>query len=566
MKPSWYVFLLAAIATAPHNLFSQQLTKAQVARIDSLFTRYDRQDSPGYALGIYRGGKLIYSAGYGMADLEHAVPITPQTRFDIGSTSKQFTATALLLLEQEGKLSLEDDVRKYIPELPDYGKPITVRHLLNHTSGLRDYIGLMSMSGFDIDDVTTSEDALRVIARQRALNFEPGTEHLYSNTGYFLGAVLVERVTGKTLREFAAERIFAPLGMAQTTYVDDHTEVLQDRAIAYSPGGDDAWHRDVSYWEQNGDGGIFTSVEDLLLWDENFFHPTVGGEKLNRELLRRGVLDNGDTLDYSLGLMQSEFMGIPVVSHGGSWGGYRAELMRIPSEHLSVALLSNCGVSNPSAAAERVLAIVLGSSLPPSTTSPLPSSDPLPPTTEVAFDPTLFDAYVGDYALDLAPDFVLTFRRDGDRYYSQATGQQELEILPSSDSTFFLKEINASMTFHREKEGSAQTVTLHQGGDYTAHRVVPFKIDAGALLVYTGEYYSDELETTYQLAPEGRGLIAMSSRGDSVLLTPVDTDRFVGSEWFLQEVEFERGSEGGVAAMVVSVGRVKNLRFLRKNP
>ncbi len=565
MKPYRYLLLLPLLSGIPDVLSAQSLSDAQIVRIDELFAEYDRTDGPGFALGIYRNGKLIHSAGYGSADLEHNIPITPGTRFDIGSTSKQFTAAALLLLQEEGKLSLEDDVRKYIPELPDYGRPITIRHLLNHTGGLRDYIGLMAMSGVDIDDVTTDDDALRVIVRQKGLEFEPGTDHLYSNTGYFLASIIVERVSGRTLREYAAERLFKPLGMTNTTYLNDHTEVLPDRAIAYSPGPEGDWRRDVSYWEQNGDGGVFTTVEDLLLWDENFYKPRVGGANLNRELLRRGVLENGDTLDYALGLFHADIGGIPVVSHGGAWGGYRAELMRVPSEHLSVALLSNCGSSNPSAMAEEILSIILADRLPASDEKEEPVAETeASGYVEVGIDPSLFDAYVGDYGLEIQPDFVLTFSRQGDRFYSQATGQGQLEIFPASDSTFFLKDIDASLTFHREDDGSVDRVTLHQGGDFVARRVTTFTVKPEVLKQYEGTYYSEELETICRLEVEDGRLKVIHPRFDPAVLKGSEKDRFTGDQWYLREARFERDAGGRVVEMVVTAGRVRDLRFIRQ--
>lgn len=556
--------LLVCTTMMPHTMDAQTLSKSLTQRIDSIFANYNRNDSPGCAMAVYKDGKIIYAKGYGSADLEHNVPITPQSRFDIGSTSKQFTAACLVLLEEQGKLSLEDDVRKYIPELPDYGQTITIRMMLNHTSGLRDYLGLMLMSGMDIDDVTTTKDALRILTQQKNLDFSPGAAHEYSNTGYFLASVIVERVSGKSLREFAAEHLFRPLGMANTTYIDDHTEVLPNRAIGYSVGEAGAYHRDISNWEQNGDGGVFTSVEDLLLWDENFYQARVGGTVMTTALQRRGVLADGETIGYALGLYFDTLGGLETVEHGGSWGGYRADIIRVPSQHVSVAVLANREDANPSRMARRVLGIVLADRF----TEPLPPITPTPatPVAEkkiVQIDPTLFDAYEGDYALDLDPSFVLTFKRDGDRYYSYATGQGAAEIFPSSDSTFFPKEVDASITFHREKDGSVSTMTLHQGGNYTARRVEKPMMTAEQLAPYTGEYYSPELGTRYRLVVEDGMLVAHHDRFDPITLAFAEEDHFNGDQWYLAEVEFERDEMGNVAALLVSAGRVQGLRFAK---
>src|SRR5579871_5740824 len=320
----------------------------EAKQVDAIFADLAKPGSPGCALAVARGGKIIYEKGYGLANLEQEVPITPRTVFDIGSTSKQFTASSILLLEKQGKLSVNDDVRKYIPELPDYGQKITILHLLNHTSGLRDYLTLFDLAGINIDSVTTDEDALRIVTRQKALNFDPGSEFLYSNTGFFLLSVIVKHVSGETLREFAAKNIFAPLGMTHTQYRDDHTALIPNRALAYDWNEKKrAFTLNVSYFEQTGDGAVHTSVEDLLKWDENFYTGAVGGKSLITALQEPGKLNNGKQLHYARGLFLQPYRGLQAVEHGGSWGGYRAQLLRFPEQHFSVACLCNLANADP---------------------------------------------------------------------------------------------------------------------------------------------------------------------------------------------------------------------------
>src|SRR6476646_5840121 len=332
------------------------------AAVDEVFADYTKAGSPGCAVAVYRDGKISYSKGYGLANIEEAVNITPQTVFDIGSTSKQFTAASILLLETQGKLSVHDDIRKYLPEIPDYGHTITILHLLNHTSGLRDYLVLFEMAGINIDTVTTDEDALALIARQKALNFTPGSEYLYSNSGFFLLSVIVKRVSGKTLKEFAAENIFTPLGMTHTQYRDEHRSLVPERAMAYDQNKKkDGYVMNVSYFEQTGDGAVHTSVQDLLKWDENFYSAQVGGKEFLAEIQERGKLNNGKTITYAKGLAVTEYRGLKAVRHGGSWGGYRAELLRFPEQHFSVACLCNVGNADPSRRANLVADVYLGS-------------------------------------------------------------------------------------------------------------------------------------------------------------------------------------------------------------
>jgi CubicO group peptidase (beta-lactamase class C family) len=332
------------------------------AAVDEVFSDYTKGGSPGCAVAVYRNGRIIYSKGYGLANLEEDVPITPNSVFDIGSTSKQFTAASILLLEKQGKVSTNDDVRKYIPELPEYGQKITVLHLLNHTSGLRDYLTLMDLAGINTDSVTTDEDALQIVTRQKALNFAPGSDWLYSNTGFFLLSIIVKRASGKTLREFATENLFNPLGMTHTQYRDDHTALIANRAMAYDPKEKkDGYTLDVSYFEQTGDGAVHTSVEDLLKWDENFYSGQVGGKDFLAEIQEQGKLNSGKVLEYAKGLFIADYRGLHTVSHGGAWGGYRAELLRFPEQHFSVACLCNRGDANPSRRAHQVADIYLGS-------------------------------------------------------------------------------------------------------------------------------------------------------------------------------------------------------------
>src|SRR5216684_595125 len=334
--------------------------------VDEIFMDLTKAGSPGCALGVYRDGKMIYSKGYGLANLEENVPITPQSVFDIGSTSKQFTAASILLLEKQGKLSISDDARKYVPELPDYGQKITILHLLNHTSGLRDYLTLIDLAGINTGSVTTDEDALQIIFRQKALNFMPGSEWLYSNTGFFLLSVIVKRVSGKTLREFAAENIFTPLEMTHTNYRDDHSSLMANRAPAYDAKENGVGYRlNVSYFEQTGDGAVHTSVEDLLKWDENFYSGQIGGKGFTSEIQEQGRLNSGKVLDYAKGLRIADYRGLRTVSHGAAWGGYRAELLRFPEQHFSVACLCNLGSAGSSARAHRVADIYLASLMTP---------------------------------------------------------------------------------------------------------------------------------------------------------------------------------------------------------
>ena len=387
------VLLLSSVGGVGYAANSDEKSGAAV---DEVFSDLTKQGSPGCALAVYRDGKIVYAKGYGLANIEENVAITPQSVFDIGSTSKQFTAASILLLEKQGKLSVNDDVRKHIPELPSYGQKITILQLLNHTSGLRDYLSLMELAGINTDSVTTDADALALITRQNALNFAPGSDFLHSNTGFFLLSVIVQRVSGKSLREFAAENIFAPLEMTHTQFRDDHAALIANRALAYAERENkDGYMLDVSYFEQTGDGAVHTSVEDLLKWDENFYSPRVGGKEFLSEIQEHGKLNNGKVLDYAKGLFLQDYRGLHTVSHGGAWGGYRAELLRFPEQHFSVACLCNVGDAGPTRRARQVADIYLGSLMKPRESKSKESENK--EKSETAVDADQLRDYSGDY-------------------------------------------------------------------------------------------------------------------------------------------------------------------------
>ena len=340
------------------------------AAVDKIFAPWDTRESPGCALGIYKDGAIVYERGYGMADLEHDVPITPDTPFYIGSVSKQFTAFAAALVDPAGQSSVADDViRKYFPELPASAGRITVRHLVHHTSGLRDFYTLLSIAGRRQDELYDNLAVLRLAARQKDLNFAPGSDYLYSNTGYALLAFLVGRATGTSFGAFADANIFAPLGMTASHVHDDDARLVKGRAYGYSRGAG-ALRLDTPAGERVGAGGVFSTVRDLVKWDENFYTGRIGGRALIEDVQTPGKLNDGKPLTYAWGLQVGRYRGQPIVEHGGSLGGYRAHLIRFPDWHVSVACLCNLGSIVPGTLARQVADIVIGAGF----TEPAPAA------------------------------------------------------------------------------------------------------------------------------------------------------------------------------------------------
>lgn len=431
--------LLAAVVAA---LFTSGPLAQTAARpeIDGIFAGWNTRDSPGCALGVYQNGRITYERGYGMASLEHDVPITPETVFYVGSLSKQFTATTAALAIQQGRLSPDDGIRKFLPELPAYANGITVRHLIHHTSGLRDYNTLLSIAGRRGDEAFDNLAVLRITARQKKLNFEPGAEYLYSNTGYTLLALIVERATGVPFAEYANGQIFKPLTMPVTHYHTDETRLVKWRALAYDARGS-SYDLNTPNNERAGAGGVFTNVRDLLQWDENFYDARVGGPELVKQLQVPGMLNGGRPLTYAWGLQVGTYRGLPLVEHSGSLGGYRAHLLRFPTRHFSVAILCNLSSISPGTQARQVADAIIGNTF----TEPKPEarsaagstgggaagSESSRPHSDAPVLPDLAGTYYSD-ELDATFTVVskggrLTLQRDGDAEPAilQAAGQDE---------------------------------------------------------------------------------------------------------------------------------------------
>ena len=360
--------MLAVVALAAPA--RAQRTGTIISAVDAIFAPWDETGSPGCALGVVEDGEFIYERGYGFANLDWDIPSATDTVFYVGSVSKQFTAAVIALLAEEGTVDLDENIREYFPEIRGYAQPITVRHLVHHTSGLRDIYTLMSLAGIRLEDVFTDEQAIELIAAQRETNFEPGSEYLYSNSGYFLLAQLVERASGKTLREFAEERIFAPLGMEDTHFHDRPSHIVDRRAISYQDSDVDfdnyiaTGHREfqVSYlgnFDKVGAGGLYTTVRDLLLWERNFYSGDVGGRPFLDLIHTRGALNDGSQLTYAFGLTVDEYRGLKTVSHGGSMMGFKAAYLQFPEQRFSVITTCNLGSINPMLLAQQVADVYL---------------------------------------------------------------------------------------------------------------------------------------------------------------------------------------------------------------
>lgn len=356
MKKYFLLLLIFSFTDCSQGQFKEK--KA----IDNLFSEWNNPDTPGSALGIIKNGELIYAKGYGSGDLEHDIKITPSSVFYIGSVSKQFVTFSVLLLEEQGKLNLDDRIQKYLPDFPEYDTPLTIRHFIHHTSGVRDFLTLMYLKGRNYLDNTDVDEVYALIKKQKDLNFMPGEKYLYSNSCYFMLAMIVEKAAGQSLKIFAHENIFQPLGMKNSLFYDDNTDLIKNKVFSYhKKSNGNGFNNLIMRFDLVGSGGVYSNIEDLFLWDQNFYNNKLGkgGQEIIDKMHEEGLLNNGESSGYAFALNNGNYKGLKTVSHGGSLAGYRAQLMRFPEEKFSVIILANRGDANPTGKSFQIADILL---------------------------------------------------------------------------------------------------------------------------------------------------------------------------------------------------------------
>ena len=529
---------------------------------DQLMARFDGEHSPGAAVRVWREGRTLYSNTYGMANLAYGIPFEAETRTNIGSTSKQFTAFAIMLQASRGLLSLDDDIRVHIPELPEFDETIQVRHLITHTSGLREFLNLLSMTGRRLDrgDWIDRSELIEIVQRQPALQNVPGAEWNYNNTAYGLAAVIVERTSGQTFHDFMREHVFEPLGMPGTMVRPSVNSPVPNRSVGYTP-ADEGYLQIGDLGGAVGAGGMYSTIADLQTWAENYSDPRVGSPEIFEEMMTSFVLNDGEESGYGYGFFVDEQRGLRRIHHGGADVAHRSMLVYYPEINAGITTQSNHAQFNSNVAFELAAAFFADA---------MESEEEEETDAPSDFDPEAypsedFDDFVGRYALDAVPSFVLTFTREGDSLFVQATGQPRLEIVPTSDSTFRLLAVVASVTFLRSESDEVEGAILHQNGDQPATRLEdeaagPWEPSAEILADFEGRYFSEELETYYELSIEDDGLIMRQRRLGEVPLTPAEEDAFTGGNL---SFSFERDGNGQVTGFYLSNVRTRDVRFAR---
>jgi CubicO group peptidase (beta-lactamase class C family) len=554
------IFLLASSLAS-----AQTFSPDQAAQVDKVFEKYDHTDTPGCALGVYKDGQIIYKHGYGMANLNDNVTITPETVFHVASMSKQFTAAAILLLQQQGKLSLDDDVHKYIPELQDFGVPVTLREMMHHTSGLRDQWALLELAGWRYSqDLITDDDVMSVVTRQKALNFKPGDKYLYSNTGFTLLAIIVKRVSGMSFREFTDKNIFQPLGMTHTHFRDDHEEVIKHDALGYEHDDKTGKYRmSLTNFDTAGATSLHTTVEDLQLWDENFYHPKIGAPGFIDLMLHRDKLNNGELQDYASGLSIGTYKGLPTVGHGGADAGYRSGITLFPDQHVGFSVLCNAAEANPGGLINQVADILLAKDF------KTPAASPAKDNAKAAIiplTPAQLTAIAGLYWNREDDDFTHVTAKDG-KLIVDLGGNDLHELQQFSPSHFRIAGVpwSDSVDLHFVSAQAGKPTQFEQtfeGGKPEISESVPiFEPTAAQLTEFSGAFVSEEIDPIYRISIKDGKLTLDRLKHKPDTLEPATTDVFTGD---IGTLRFTRDDHHQINGFILDAGRIQNFKFTKR--
>lgn len=534
------------------------LTAAQSneAVMDELFSAWSGDDVPGVVVSVVRDGEPVFAKGYGMANLTHDIPMSADTKINIGSVSKHFTSLAILMLEQDGKLGIDDDVRDHLPEIKDFGSRVTLRHMMQHMTGFREIYNLMPIRGWGLSDNLERRLALEVVNRQPELQNFPGSEYNYNNTAYILLADVVEAIADTSFDAFLRERMFEPLGMADTHIQMVQGDVIPGSAQAYFP-MEDSTYRQILTMATYGPSAVYTSANDMTTWMSNFWDYSVGGEDTIKLMAASGMTVPGFArTGYGMGLLTSTWRGTTLWTHDGGDASYISHMSVFPDIRSGV-FISSTNVTIDQQLWREVAELWFGDLL-----EPLPDE----PEIESAGDITLpteeqLNAIAGTYQFQ-GLGLLIEYTVEEGTLYAQATGQPRFEVSPTSDSTFTFVGVEASVTFHYEEDGSVNRATHQQGANLPMVRLETPDLTEEDLQAYVGRYLSEELETFWTLSIVDGQLQADHVWYQPFTLEHAQEDAFGGAAWFMGDVRFERDDEGLVTGFNVTAGgRTRDVWF-----
>ena len=525
-------------------------------KVDSLLLETVSDKTPGSAVLVIKNKEIILNKGYGLANLDYDIPVTQNTVFDLASVAKQFAGYAIAILAEQGVLSEEDDVRTYIPELPEFDHTITIGNLLHHTSGLRDWTNTLSLSGRSFEDVISMDHILRMAYQQEELNFTPGDEYRYSNTGYNLLAEIVKRTTESSFREWTDQNIFQPLGMTQTFFLDDHNEIIKNRAVGYYQDGD-AFHYSPNTLTALGSSSLYSTTTDLAKWVKHLMYPSGERKPVVDRMLQTQTLSNGEDNNYAYGILVNTFRGTPWIYHSGGWASFRTYLVMLPDQDLAIVVLNNNGKNAFNTAAR-----IAGYYVPREENNQQePNENKESDTLEnLSISDHLLNSYVGTYRL--GQGWYVHLTKEGDQLWTQATNENKFPMFALSDSLFQIPDYgNRTMRFYADESGTISHLVYNDIVSPKMSNETAVNLSNAA--EYEGEYMSSELNTFYKVIHQEGKLKLWHFQNGEIDLTQAWKDEFKSSLWYTNFVEFSRDENGNIDGLYISQYRALN-QFFRK--
>lgn len=558
IQPKSILLMLTILVTLFVNVQAQSLPAGFSEKIDRLFATYNKPGSPGCVIGIVRNDSLLYAKGYGMANLEYGIPNTPETIYHMASVSKQFAAYAIVLLEKAGRLRFDDDIRSHLSWFPDLKEKITIRHLLNHTSGIRDQWQLLAIAGTRIDDVITQGHIVKLLSQQRTLNFKPGEKYIYSNSGFTLLAEIVKAATAQTLRQFTDSAIFKPLGMSTTHFHDDYTEVVPNRSYSYSRKDSAGFRNEILSYSNAGATSLFTNIRDMSRWIMNLYSPVVGNNSFIETLTQRGRLNNGKELSYALGISLGNYKGWKQYSHGGADAGYRTYVTAFPDLKLGIMVFSNLADFNLRTAVNGLADLFIRET----TASVSMSVAAIDSSAAPIRDLDAISPFIGDYISEDGAQ--ASFELKDQKLYWKRYGQSDL-LQKAMGDTFSLVQ-NPGVRFVLRKAGDNYTTVQQIWPDgerilqkYTAADTISRK----KLQDYVGEYYCQELDSRYTIRLNDQHLILSHTKYEDTPLKFVGKDDLFSEHWWMGHLKVLRNSKQQITGFEVNDGRIMHLKFTK---
>lgn len=539
--------------------FAQTLPDSTIKKIDNLFQEWNNTFSPGCTIGIVMNDQLVFSKGYGMANLEYEIPNTPQTIYHMASVSKQFTAYSIVLLAKQGKLSLDDDIHKWLPWFPDLKEKITIRNLLNHTSGIRDQWQLLAISGTRLDDVITQDQIIKVLSKQQALNFKPGEKYMYSNSGYTMLAEIVKAVSGQTLRQFSDSGIFKPLGMNSTHFHDDYTEIEKNRAYSYDRIDSTHFANSILSYSNDGATSLFTNIPDMSKWVMNFYDTKAGDQKTIEELTRNGILNSGEKISYAEGIVSNTYKGWRQFSHSGSDAGYRTNVSVFPDLKMGFMVFSNLGGFNPTLKTNQIADLFIKDTILQNDEAMKAPRDSM---AAVLKDTLILKKFMGSYISDEGLLFRFALKNSRLYYYVQ------------DESNFLFKELNDTFSIATAPEikivfginAKDTIVKINVPNDQVYHltkfTVTPVYSDE-QLKKYTGTYYCPELDCKYGIVLKDHALMLTNVKYNDTKLTLSSPDDLISDYWWMNHLKILRDKNKMITGFEVNSGRVMHVKFIK---